>query len=75
MEQGYAVKANDIKKDVVIHKKPCGHIEKRGGAPGKYNQVHWAHFNTREEAEKYAKTWEDKGYKKKYCSFCFWMDK
>jgi len=67
----YAVKANDIVKDVVIHKYPCGNIRKRGGAPGKYDQVHWEDFDSLDDAEKWARTWQSKGYIKKYDS-CFY---
>jgi len=67
----YAVKVNDFVKDVVIHKYPCGHIRKRGGAPGKYGQVHWFDFETFEDAIREARIWEAIGYELKYCK-CFY---
>lgn len=66
----YAVKVNDFVKDVVIHEYPCGQIRKRGGAPGKYGQVHWEDFDTLADAEEYAQQYQNRGYTKKYCSFC-----
>lgn len=66
---GYAVKANDIVKDVVIHKYPCGHIRRRGGPPGMYGQVHWEDFDTLDDAEKWVQGWQSKGYTKK-CHTC-----
>ena len=65
----YAVKANEIVKDVVIHRYPCGQIRKRGGV-GKYGQVHWYDFDTYEQALGEARKWEARGYKLKHCSFC-----
>jgi hypothetical protein len=66
----YAVKVNSFVKDIVIHKHPCGHIRKRGGAPGKYDQVSWEDFDTLDAAEEHAKTWESRGYIRKHCRFC-----
>lgn len=66
----YAVKANDIVRDVVIHEYPCGQIRKRGGDPGKYGQVHWDDFDTLDDALKWARKYQNKGYTMKYCSFC-----
>jgi len=60
----YAVKANDFVRDVVIHKYPCGHIRKRGGEPGKYDQVHWEDFDALNDAERWARGWQSKGYTK-----------
>ncbi len=68
---GYAVKANDFVRDVVIHEDSCSQVEKGGGPPGKYGQVHWKYFDTLDAAEKYAQKWQAKGYTGKYCSFCF----
>ncbi len=66
----YAVKANDIVRDVVIHKYPCGHIKKGNGPPGKFGQVHWYDFDLYEQALNEARKWQVKGYKFKHCSFC-----
>ena len=46
-------------------------LRKRGGPPGKYGQVHWEDFDTLDDAEKWAQTWQSKGYTKKYDS-CFY---
>jgi hypothetical protein len=67
---GYSVKANDIVKDVVIHRSDCGHVRKGGGEPGKYDQVHWEDFNTLQDAEAWVIQWKLKGYKTKHCGHC-----
>jgi len=67
----YAVKVNDFVKDVVIHRYPCGNIRKRGGAPGKYGQVHWFDFETYNEALNEARRWEAMGYELRHCKQCF----
>lgn len=71
----YAVKVNDIVKDVVIHKYPCGHIRKGGGAPRKYRQVHWFDFDTYEQALNEGRRWQAKGYNLKLCSSCLSIDR
>ena len=65
----FAVKVNDIVKDVVIHMYPCGEIRKRGGK-GKYGQVHWYNFDTYKQALIEAKKWEARGYELKHCKHC-----
>ncbi len=68
---GYAVKVNTISKTIVIHKEICGQVERRGGAPGKYNQVHWDHFGSLKEAQAHAEKWrKEKGFPITYCHFC-----
>lgn len=68
---GYAVKVNELARDIVIHFDSCFEVEKRGGAPGKYNQVHWDYFETLKEAEEHARKWQQsKGWLPKLCSKC-----
>ena len=65
----YAVEANDIVKDVVIHRYPCGHIGKRGITPRKYGQVHWFDFDIYDEALSEARKWKSIGYELKHCFY------
>lgn len=66
----HAVQVNDIVKDVVIHKYPCGHIIKRGDPPEKYEHMHWLDFDNYGEALSESREWEARGYKLKHCPFC-----
>ena len=73
-EPRYALKRNDRAHELRAHVEGCLEIEKRGGGPGQYNQVHWWRYRTPEQlvaqarVEHEATGWQIEMCRKQYCA-------